>query len=59
MPGDDRSPQLFNIAEDPQEKTNLARARPDVLARLSRALADEAARDEAEKRRIWGEARAR
>jgi len=59
MPGDDRSPQLFNIAQDPFEKNNLARAHPDILDRLSRKLADEAARDDAERRRIWGDSRSR
>ena len=59
MPGDDRSPQLFNIAEDPYEKNNLAGARPDIRDRLSKKLADEAARDESEKSRIWGGSRAR
>jgi arylsulfatase A-like enzyme len=55
MPGEDRSPQLFNISEDPAETNNLARARPDILVRLVQKLADEMALDEREKRRIWGE----
>jgi len=54
MPGDDRSPQLFNIAQDPFEKTNLAARRPDILDRMVKALADEAAKDDKEKRLIWG-----
>jgi arylsulfatase A-like enzyme len=53
MPGDDRSPQLFNIAADPFEAHNVAKANPGILARLSRRLADEAAVDEKEKARIW------
>jgi arylsulfatase A-like enzyme len=59
MPGDDRSSQLFNIAKDPFEANNLARVRPDILARLSQKLADEMALDERQKRRIWGETRSR
>lgn len=55
MSGDDRSPQLFNIAEDPVEANNLARVRPDILSQLGRKLADEMALDEREKRRIWTE----
>jgi arylsulfatase A-like enzyme len=43
MPGEDRSDQLFDLARDPHETTNLAREEPDTVARL-RALMREMAR---------------
>jgi arylsulfatase A-like enzyme len=54
MPGEDRSPQLFDIAADPYESRNRAADRPDILDRLTRKLAEEMARDEREKKIIWG-----
>jgi arylsulfatase A-like enzyme len=45
MPGDDRSDQLFDLARDPRETTNLASDRPETVARL-RALMRELAKDD-------------
>ena len=45
MPGEDRSDQLFDLARDPRETTNLAAERPETVARL-RALMREIARDD-------------
>jgi len=59
MPGDDRSPQLYNIAHDPCEKDNQAGRRPEILARLLKELEQETARDERDKRLIWGDKAAR
>ena len=45
MPGEDRSDQLFDLARDPRETTNLAAEQPETVARL-RALMREMARDD-------------
>ena len=45
MPGDDRSDQLFDLARDPRETTNLASDQPATVARL-RALRRELAKDD-------------
>jgi arylsulfatase A-like enzyme len=45
MPGEDRSDQLFDLALDPRETTNLAAERPEAVARL-RALMRERAKDD-------------
>ena len=37
-PPTDAAPQLYNLKEDPQENTNLATARPERVAELSRLL---------------------
>ncbi len=55
MPGEDRSDQLFNIADDPYETTDLSDSQPDILARLQKLLAEEMARDERESQKIWGD----
>ena len=46
MPGKDRSDQLFNIAEDPNETRDLARAEPQRLAELQRLLVEEMRKDD-------------
>lgn len=46
MPGNDRSDQLFNIAEDPTETRDLARAEPQRLAELQRLLVAEMRKDD-------------
>jgi arylsulfatase A-like enzyme len=53
MPGEDRSDQLFNISEDPNETTNLAKKRPEILVELQQILKQEMARDMQAKRAIW------
>ena len=45
MKGDDRSDQLFNLAEDPNETRDLARAEPRRLAALQALLIEEMRRD--------------
>jgi arylsulfatase A-like enzyme len=45
MPGEDRSDQLFDLARDPRETTNLAADRPETVTRL-RALMREMAKDD-------------
>lgn len=45
MPGKDRSDQLFDLARDPRETTDLAAERPGTVARL-RALMREIAKDD-------------
>jgi arylsulfatase A-like enzyme len=45
MKGDDRSDQLFNLAADPNETRNLARAEPQRLAALQALLIGEMRRD--------------
>jgi arylsulfatase A-like enzyme len=45
MPGEDRSDQLFDLARDPRETTNLAAAQPVTVARL-RARMREIAQDD-------------
>jgi len=37
--------ELYNLADDPSEKHDLARQRPDQLKRLQRLLAEERSRD--------------
>jgi len=39
-PRDERRPQLFDLLADPEEKTNLAQANPEVVARLAGKIAD-------------------
>ncbi len=39
-PRDERRPQLFDLLADPEEKTNLAAANPEVVARLAGKIAD-------------------
>jgi len=41
MVGEDREDQLFNLAEDPSERVDLAAKRPDVLARLQAQLIEQ------------------
>ena len=41
-----RDPQLFNLTEDPFEKSNLAEDHPKVVERLHKALMEEAAKDD-------------
>lgn len=37
-PRTEKGPQLFNLIDDPHEKTNLAKDHPDVVARLAKKL---------------------
>jgi arylsulfatase A-like enzyme len=46
MTGNDRSDQLFNLADDPNETRNLARAEPQRLAALQALLVEEMRRDD-------------
>jgi len=41
MPGPDRGDELFNIAEDPFEKRDLASTNPDILARMQSLLIEQ------------------
>ena len=45
MPGPDRGDELFNIAEDPFEKHNLAATNPDILARMQNLLIEQMRED--------------
>jgi arylsulfatase A-like enzyme len=46
MLGNDRSDQLFNLADDPNETRDLARAEPQRLAELQRLLVEEMRKDD-------------
>ena len=39
-PREERRPQLFNLKDDPAEKTNLAKDNPEVVRKLAEAIAD-------------------
>lgn len=39
-PREERRPQLFDLLDDPQEKTNVAGQHPEVVARLAKMIAD-------------------
>ncbi len=39
-PREEKRPQLFNLANDPHEKTNLAGEHPEIVAALARKIAD-------------------
>jgi arylsulfatase A-like enzyme len=53
MPGEDRSDQLFNLAEDPLETHNQAKKSPEILAELQQLLKQEMVKDEQAQRAIW------
>ena len=39
-------PQLFNIADDPYEKSDMFASQPEVVSELTKLLADEQSKDQ-------------
>ncbi|MHC4873618.1 MAG: sulfatase-like hydrolase/transferase [Planctomycetota bacterium] len=46
----DKEPQLFNIAVDPYEKTDLAAEKPEMVKTLQKRIADQQQKDDSDKR---------